>query len=359
MRRALATALLCAACVSPLERGERLYREGDRLGALETWRAVPEQDADHARVRARIAQVEDEFRQLVVRNKKRAGYLEAHGRMAEAILAYRLALVLQPDDAESLAHVQQLARALVAQRAEHHAAFRAAFERGELGVARHHVETLRRLDPFDAAAETDEWQLRAALREELERLLVEGRAALASGDQAGARDAFRRALELDPDDESARGYLSYVAVEETPVSGPASDGGAPAAFDASARFASEAQIRAEGFYQNALAAERAGDPYAAIRFDLRALNADAGHAGALRQLAELRRRLAGEVDVLIESGRRFFREEDLSSALDQWRRAQLIDPDNERARAYAARAEQQIENLERLRAEPDVASDAD
>jgi hypothetical protein len=34
----------------------------------------------------------------------------------------------------------------------------------------------------------------------------------------------------------------------------------------------------------------------------------------------------------------------------------LIDPGNERAQAYAARAVTQLENLERLRSEPDVAS---
>jgi Flp pilus assembly protein TadD len=62
------------------------------------------------------------------------------------------------------------------------------------------------------------------------------------------------------------------------------------------------------------------------------------------------------VDVLIEEGRTHFRNEDLQSALDSWRRALFVDPGNERARAYAARAVRQLENLERLRSEPDVAS---
>jgi hypothetical protein len=31
----------------------------------------------------------------------------------------------------------------------------------------------------------------------------------------------------------------------------------------------------------------------------------------------------------------------------------LIDPENERLRAYISRAERQLENLERLRAEPE------
>ncbi len=38
-------ALALAGCGTPLAAGERLYREGDRLGALETWRVIPEDDA--------------------------------------------------------------------------------------------------------------------------------------------------------------------------------------------------------------------------------------------------------------------------------------------------------------------------
>ena len=37
-----AVACLVVACRTPLEEGERLYREGDRLGALETWREAGE-----------------------------------------------------------------------------------------------------------------------------------------------------------------------------------------------------------------------------------------------------------------------------------------------------------------------------
>ena len=59
---------------------------------------------------------------------------------------------------------------------------------------------------------------------------------------------------------------------------------------------------------------------------------------------------------MIEAGRNHFRNEDLQSALDSWRRALLVDPNNERAQAYAAKAERQLQNLERLRSEPDVAS---
>jgi len=65
--------------------------------------------------------------------------------------------------------------------------------------------------------------------------------------------------------------------------------------------------------------------------------------------ARYRERLAGEVEGLVEAGREAFGEERLDAALDYWRRALLIDPENERIQAYIARAERQLENLERLR----------
>jgi Flp pilus assembly protein TadD len=58
------------------------------------------------------------------------------------------------------------------------------------------------------------------------------------------------------------------------------------------------------------------------------------------------------VPELLRAGREAFRNEDLEGALERWRRALLIDPQNERALAYIARAERQLANLERLRSEP-------
>ncbi len=342
-------ALLLTGCTTPLERGERLYRQGDRLNALESWRAVPETASDHAEVLKRIEVVEAEFERLVVQYKQRGRYYEERGRLAESILNYRLALKLQHEDAATLAHVQQLARILAARKEELQQSFQVASDAGDLALARRGLARLRSLDPFDPELETDERQFQDALRTEVTRRLGAGRRGFLSGNQQAAQQAFRSVLELDPDNESARGYLAYLATIR--LDGQEATG-RPGVFELPDRFASDAQIRAEGFYQNALAAEHRGDPYAAIRNDLRALQADADHASARRHLTALRGRLAGEVDGLIEAGRQAFRSEDLQSALDLWRQAVLLDPDNERARAYTARAEQQLQNLERLRSEP-------
>jgi tetratricopeptide (TPR) repeat protein len=345
---AAAAALLGLACATRLELGERRYREGDRLAALEIWRSVPEDSAERPRAERRIREVEAEFERLVVQYKQRARYFEERGRLAESILSYRLALALQPSDLAALDHVQELARVLAARKGELRSAYADAMAKGDLARAGADFERLRALDPLDPELETQSRQLEAALGAEIERLGRVGRAAFGAGNHAAAERAFRGVLALAPEDESARGYLSYIAAIRS--AGNAA-GAPPSAFDP-AGFATEARIRAEGFHQNSLAAEREGDLYAAIRQELLALEVDPGHAAAREHLAGLRLRLAPELERLIEAGRSAFRNEDLYSALEAWRHALLIDPENERTRAYVARAERQLQNLERLRAEP-------
>ncbi len=350
-------ALSWVGCGTPLAAGERLYREGDRLAALETWRAIPEDDTGHEKALERIAVVEEEFHQLVVRYKQRARYFEERGRLAESILDYRLALELQPDDSATLDHVQRLARIRADRKIRLASSYREAFAGSDLASARDILAELRRIDAFDPQLETEERRLEEALREELMLRLNHGRIRLAAGNHAAAQQAFHAVLELDAENESALGYLSFISTirRESERSGEG-----VASFDLPLEgFATDAEIRAEGFYQNAAAAERAGDVFAAIRHDQRALRANPGHEAAKHHLDLLRVRLTDEVDHLIESGRSAFRAEDLQSALDLWRRALLIDPDNERAQAYIHRAERHLANLEQLRAEPANAAETD
>jgi len=342
---AAAALLLGTACTTPVELGERRYREGDRLAALEIWRAVPEDSSDYQRAQRRIGEVEPEFERLVVRYKQRARYYEQRDRLAESILSYRLALELQPGDAATLDHVQELARVLTNRKRELRAEYSRALADGDLARARDTLARLRTLDPLDPDLETGNRQLAAALRTEVERLDREGRSAFGAGNHAEAERAFRDVLALEPENESARGYLSYIAT----LRGSRSRGGS-GTFDPA--FATESEIRAEGFHQNSLAAERRGDLYAAIRQELRALEVGPEHAAAREHLAALRHRLQPDLERLIESGRTAFGNEDLQTALENWRQALLVDPENERARAYVARAERQLQNLERLRSEP-------
>ncbi len=339
------------ACASPLTEGQVRYREGDQLAALEIWRSVPPDSPDYEEAQQRVRELETEFEQLVLRHKQRARYFERANRLAESILSYRLALRLRPDDRETQTHVQQLARKLAARKRELERALESARQSEDVAAAGRHLAALRELDPFDPGLESAERDLDARIREEASRQVDVGRRRFQSGDLTGAASAFEAALALEPDNESARGYLSYLATVRREL-GRA--GRLPDGLRSPDVFAPEARIRAEGLHQNAIAAEKSGDPWAAIRYEVEALRADREHVAARRHLTEMRRRLAPYVDDLIETGRVFFGQEDLQSALDQWRRALLIEPGNERAREYVVRAERMLENLERLRAEPDA-----
>jgi tetratricopeptide (TPR) repeat protein len=222
-------------CTSPGANGELLYSAGDLRGAIESWRA-----ADSKSLAPRIAEVEAELAARVQRYIANARELEREGRLEEALLDYRLALELEPNDAENLAHVQQLARDAVAQRRALLGAYRDVRARGDLAASETALAKLRRLDPFEPAYQSEELRLRGVIEEE------------------------RRARR-----ERAR--------------------------------AARAQ----------------------------------------------------QVEMLVEAGRTAFGDEKLETALDLWRRALLIDPENERIQAYIARAERQLETLEQLRAERD------
>jgi len=349
----VAAGLLLAACASPLERGDRLYQQGDLRGALHAWRAVPEHSDDHATAQARLSELELDVEKLADRHQKRGAWFEDHGRLAEAILSYRLALELRPDDRATLERVQRLSRSLVTRKRSHREAFERAFEKGDLAVARREMTALRTLDPFDASRAGSERALDEAVGDEVNRRLREGRRQFADGNVAGAEASFRSAMAIEPGNESAQGNLAYI---NTIRDIEQESGRTRTAVPPPALGAGDKEIRAEGFYRNAVAAERSGDPYKALRYDLAAVNSDPDHRAAREHMSMLRQRLAPRVDGLIEGGRIAFGREDLHGALERWRLALLIDPDNERARDWSQRAEHLLANLERLRAEPELGS---
>lgn len=345
---AMLTAVL--ACTTPLELGERRYQEGDRLAALEIWRSIKPGQHSYHDAQQRISQVEAEFEQLVVRYRQQGRYYERKGRLAESVLSYRLALKLQPDDHATLERVQELVRTLAKERTAAEQQLHERMAAGDLAGARQVIEQLRTLDPFSPELATQDRQLDRAIQSEVSHWMTAGRRGFASGNHQAAEDDFRKVLALDPQNESARGYLSYIARIRSRTGG--AEAASAANLDGADLGASDAEIRAEGFFQNGLAAERSKHPFEAIRLYLDALQENRGHQGAREHLTAIRKSLEPQVPKLIEAGRVAYQQEDLQAALDQWRHALLIDPHNAKAREYAKRAEQLIENLERLRNEP-------
>lgn len=149
---------------------------------------------------------------------------------------------------------------------------------------------------------------------------------------------YRLALALRPDDRETLDHVQHLARQLAASKHSLED--------------EYHRVRARGDLEaarDALSHLRALDPFdPEYETEERQLTAALSEEWRERQ-ARYRERLAGEVDGLVEAGRVAFREERLDDALDLWRRALLIDPDNERIQAYIARAERQRENLERLR----------
>jgi len=339
---------LAMSCVSPLEKGEQLYREGDRSAALEAWEAIPPKNQYHKKAVARIEDITTERAQLVDRYLRRARYFERKKQLAESLLNYRLALRLQYDE-PTLDHVQELARTLASWKKQYWETFDVAFHNGELADAQEALDVLETFDPFDPELTLKKAQLTAAMNESVSTTLSRGRRHFSSGAYRKAEKAFRDVLKLDPTNESAQGHLAYISVIRESERG---SGGQHNDAAISKIMATEAEIRAEGMYQNALSAERSNAPFRAIRYDIQALREDSTHEGARTHLASLRRKLAPRLEPLVESGRRAFSEEDLQTALDDWNKALLIAPDDSRLIDYTTRAKKLLEGLERLRTEP-------
>lgn len=113
-------------------------------------------------------------------------------------------------------------------------------------------------------------------------------------------------------------------------------------------------VRARGDLQaarTALQRLRDLDPFEpAYQSEERRLRADLAEEQRRRR-ERIRQEQAARVASLVEAGRAAFSEERLEDALELWRRALLIDPENERIQAYLQRAERQLETLERLRSD--------
>ena len=327
-------------CASALDRGESLYRQGDVRGALEVWRAVPQDSNEYGRVQARLEIVEAEFARMLQRYAKRAAFFESEGRIAEALLYYRLAYNMDPGRQDLLEHVQALARQLREAEGEQTAGLRAALEAGDLKRASTHAETLERLNPFDPAVQLEVRQVRAESGARVLKHLALGEQAYAAGEREAARAAFQRVLELDPRNEAALGYLSYLKPFEE-LEAARTMPPPPASI-------SQEEILAEGHYRSATEAERSGEHFWAIAEYEAAIRINPRHRAARRSLAKLRESLKPRVDELYQLGKRYFQEEDLHNALRAWRRALAIDPKDQRTRENVERAEKMLARLEEI-----------
>jgi tetratricopeptide (TPR) repeat protein len=327
-----------------------LYSQGDIAGALGVWRDITPTSGDYARAQARLETIGSERASSLARYEKRAEFFEDEGRLAEAVLYYRLALKLDPDRPQTLARTQSLYRELREKETEERATLAAALAAGSLRDANETAERLLRINPFDPAIQIELRQVRAETGAQVLRFLEDGKRAYALGDRGSASIAFEHVLELDAENDAALGYLSYIkrydqedAERAVRVERRRPRAGAPPPPTVSSE-----EILAEGRFRTGQQAEETGDPYRAIREYDAALRIYARHAGAKRRLTALRAELSPRVPTLYEQGKRYFQDEDLEKALVVWRNALLIAPDDPRTKENIDRAERILSRLEEI-----------
>jgi tetratricopeptide (TPR) repeat protein len=148
-------------------------------------------------------------------------------------------------------------------------------------------------------------------------------------------------LRLDPANETARGYLSYLRKLESSTSAGEPSTPLPSAI-------SEEQAVAEGHLRSGQDAEARGELFRALAEYEAALRVDPKHRAARKARDALRDRLRPGVPALYEEGKRYFQDEDLHNALRVWRNVLLIDPEDTRTRENVDRAERLLARLEEI-----------
>jgi len=189
-------------------------------------------------------------------------------------------------------------------------------------------------------------QVRHAIAAEILHNMEIGRRAYAAGDWPEARRAFEAVHALEPGNEEALGYLSYIDLAERPQSErPTAAAPQPVRIR---RAPPPEQLLAEGHYRKGQDAERIGRVFRALEEYQRALTDQSDHQGARRALERLRRELGPRVPTLYENGKRYFQDDDLHNALKNWNQVLLIQPEHTQAAENAERARRILERLEEI-----------
>jgi tetratricopeptide (TPR) repeat protein len=341
--------LLAAGCASRLDTADELYRNGALREAVGVWRSVPADSAERPLAEERLRVVEGELGRMLRRFEKQAAFFEVEGRLAEALLYYRLALELDPGRGATLDHVQMLARELSSRAGELRGQMLASLERKDLVSAAQRAKELLVVNPLDPAVQIDVRQVQHAIAAEVLHNMEIGRRAYAAGDLDTARGAFEAVRALDDDHEEALGYLSYIELSERSAQRQATTVAlAPRPARPARGEPRSEELLAEGYFRKGQRAERRDQPFRALAEYERALAADAQHAGARSALERLRAQLSNQVPVLYADGNRFFQDDDLHNALKHWNQVLLIQPDHPQAAENAERARRILERLEEL-----------
>jgi len=184
--------------------GRRLYRQGDYRAAIDRLQAALAIDPSHPMARNYLEQSRTDLAETYRRLVSESRDLLTNGDPRAALDRIRRARGLRPDDPTARKLEQRAITALGRQIATLLANAQALSAAGNDQKAADLFRQVLALDPAHEQARSGLEQIRRQRRRQLARHLSEGNEALEAGRLAGAREAFRAALDLDADNEEAR-----------------------------------------------------------------------------------------------------------------------------------------------------------
>jgi len=341
---------LLAACVTTYDRGAALYREGDLRGALDVWRTIEPNDREHGEAAQQMGLVEAEFGRLLRRYEKNAQFYEEQGQLAEGLLAYRLALKLEPEQPQVLERVQSLVRTLEERKRTTLSELQSSLKRDDLPEAIRQLREFEKLDPLLAETQPEVRQARALVGAEVRQHLDAGKASFDAGNNRRAKRNVDKVIALEPENVQALGLLSMIERRSKGLPIESSGGESAMGPGAEQPEVTAAEIRAEGEFRAAARAEQRNDLFRALQKYQAAINADPSNAPARAALQSLRERMRPQIPELEGRAKKHFQEEDLQNAVLSWRRVLLIDPTRPGVAFNLERAQRMLARLEEIQA---------
>ncbi len=360
-----------------LARGEVLEASGRLLEAIRTYETALLADPHHAGVQARLAAVREALARERERRRFAAERVESEGLLA-AQRAWAAVAEVEPSDPDVRRRLAELASNRLTLATVHLARAQSLHEGGRLHEALQEADLAARLDPA---------------RGEARALVVRLQAETAAAAAAATRPRVEPAVAVPAVTPASTGSPSADAARVEDGPGPArAEVGKPEAKVKPKEAAAKPDARADGQKESradrkpapkggearpeespppasgtvsgpqaeaivreavavAQSAARRGDYRRALRVLAHAEAQVPGNPDLALERTAIQRLVDAEVEERINRGISRFQLEDLEGAIEEWRRALELDPDNAVALDYRKKAEGMLKKIEEIREE--------
>lgn len=246
--------------------------------------------------------------------------LEERGNIPDAIAIYKQIAASDPNNALARQRLAKAERTLESAISSEVRAGDSLKTIRDYDGAKAAYERALALDPSNSPVQFRLDSLGMSLKENLNATLARADAHLSKGRRALAERDYESVLRRDPGNARAREGLSTLR-----------------------------RLQNQQLFESGKAAYEERHYEQALPIFESVLQQDARHSEAKRYLALTREALKPVVETHFRNGLQHYLAEEYKEALDDWRKALRIDPDNEAIVGYAQRAEEKIRALEELK----------